>query len=119
MSLYRKRTEEIEATQWFKNGDHPLDYIGLRVAYDGFSASGARAKAEGWEGAVVRFFRDPTIPGDTECGDCGKPVDAHGWLDTPDLSVCPGDYVLTTKYGHRVMKPKEFEETYEEVEDGA
>lgn len=30
---YRKKPVVIEATQWFKNGDHPLDYS---QTHDGF-----------------------------------------------------------------------------------
>lgn len=28
MSLYRKKPIVVHATQWFRNGDHPNDYVG-------------------------------------------------------------------------------------------
>lgn len=40
---YRKKPVVIEATQWFKNGDHPDD----------------NPDQPGWEGKVVRYFRRP------------------------------------------------------------
>ena len=31
MSKFRKKPVVIEATQWFKNGDHPLDGVGMEA----------------------------------------------------------------------------------------
>jgi hypothetical protein len=31
---YRKKPVVIEATQWFKNGDHPLDYANEKVGLE-------------------------------------------------------------------------------------
>ncbi len=35
MSLFRKKPIVIEATQWHKNGDHPLDYAEDTVGPEG------------------------------------------------------------------------------------
>ena len=62
---------------WRKNGDHPLD---------GDPTT---------EGSVVRYFRDPRIPGNTICSACDRTMHEHGWIDNPGNGevVCPGDAV--------------------------
>ena len=128
----------IEATQWFKNGDHPQDGVGedrldevrLFIAHPellgehGGLIEPLSAKLRfvysypAIEGAVVRFFRRPEIEfaGGTMHLSCQHIWDDHGWID--DLEgghvVCPGDWVATGPKGeHWAIKPDIFEATYE------
>ena len=105
--LFRKKPVVIEAAQWFKNGDHPDDHPqGANLDY---------------EGAVVRYFRHPDVPGHTQCQKCAKPMHDHGWVDTLEgwHIVCPGDWIITGVNGERCpCKPDVFEATYEVVLEG-
>ena len=95
---YRKLPVEIEATQWFKNGDHPKD------------------GSTDTEGDVVRYYRHPDVPGETPCTYCGKPKHLHGWLDTLEggHTVCPSDWIITGVEGERYpCKDSVFKATYE------
>ena len=121
MAKFRKKPVVIEATQWFKNGDHPLDYASNQ---DGFqngrlvSISGDHRKAHGWEGEVVRYFRHPDKAYAGECEKCGEIMHKHGWIDTLEGGhiVCPGDWIITGVKGeHYPCKPDIFAATYEEV----
>jgi hypothetical protein len=118
-STYRKKPVVIQATQWFKNGDHPLDY---NMTHDGLQGgelrqfSPAERKANGWEGDIVRYFRHPGVSGDSSCAHCGKTMHVHGWIDTLESGhiVCPGDWIITGVKGeHYPCKPDIFEATYE------
>lgn len=118
---YRKKPVVVDATQWFKNGDHPLDYSEDRTGFenDEFRTwSGEEAKALEWEGGVVRYYRSPDQPGDRQCHHCGHTLHYHGWIDTLEGGhiVCPGDWIITGVAGeHYPCKPEIFEQTYEEV----
>lgn len=120
---FRKKSIIVEATQWFKNGDHPNDYDHHRNGFDGEvmrTWSGAYARQQNWEGDVVRYYRVPHIPGDRECQDCGNKMHDHGWIDTFDggYTVCPGDWIITTvNGGHYPVKDEILRDTYEEVGD--
>ena len=120
---YRKKPVVIEATQWFKNGDHPLDYVKDRDGFENGELhifTGAERKALGWEGDVVRYYRHPNVPGDSPCEQCGQPHHIHGWVDTLEQGhrVCPGDYIITGVVGeHYPCKPDIFTMTYESVEE--
>lgn len=97
---YRKKPVVIEATQWFRNGDHPED------------------GNERFEGKVVRYFRRPDISGYALCSECGNPFHIHGWIDTLEDGhrVCPGDWIITGVKGERYpCKPDIFAATYEEA----
>jgi hypothetical protein len=117
---YRKKPVVIEATQWFKNGDHPEDHapIGLKAP-----TSIDREKYEeylGFEGKVVRYYRTPALDGQGKCKYCGDIMHNHGWIDTVEGGhiVCPGDYIITGVQGERYpCKPDIFEQTYEAVID--
>lgn len=97
--LFRKKPVVVEATQWFKNGDHPLDYKDTQGLENGelrtFTA--AECKENDWEGAVVRYFRHPEVHGQSECKHCGNIMHIHGWIDTLEGGhiVCPGDWIIT------------------------
>lgn len=75
---FRKKPIEIEATQWFKNGDHP------RVT-DGVIIRGAAGIAD-----------------DAICEECNGTMGAHGWMETRQggRTICPGDFIVTTLTGH-------------------
>ena len=116
---YRKKPVIIEATQWFKNGDHPLDYS---RTHDGLENGELRQfspeerKDNNWEGDIVRYFRRPEVSGETVCKHCSNTMHDHGWVDTLEGGhiVCPGDWIITGVEGeHYPCKPHIFEQTYE------
>ncbi len=111
MSKFRKKPVVIEATQWFKNGDHPEDacYYVDDKSPDRFLS----------EGKVVRYYRRPDDNGDRCCDKCGTHMNAHGWIDTLEGGhiACPGDWIITGVQGERYpCKPDIFEATYEPAE---
>ena len=100
----------VEAAQWFKNGDHPRDECEMFIDSGGQPFQG--------EGHVVRYFRQPSISGETICKDCGKKIHDHGWLDTggEGAKVSPGDFVLNREGGAVwATKPDYFFDKYEKV----
>lgn len=124
MPTFRKKPVEIEATQWFTNGDHPLDYADNMLDYSTGNIIPADAIREmGWEGQVVRYFRHPgpEYPGAAPHGGdkgCGRIWHDHGWIDTLEggHTVCPGDWIITGVQGERYpCKPDIFAATYDEV----
>ena len=123
MAQFRKKAVVVEATQWFKNGDHPDDYAkpihnterGHPIIY-----SSQHQRINDWEGQVVRRHRTPDEPSATGCRHCGRDMHDHGWVDTLEGGhiVCPGDWVITGVAGeHYPCKPDIFEATYELVEE--
>lgn len=65
-SGYPKTT--IQASQWWKPGDHPEDFSD-------------REKENGIdfiEGLVVRYYRKPGVPDTKICWKCGKTMHEHG-----------------------------------------
>lgn len=121
---FRKKPVIIEATQWMKNGDHPLDYIedldGVDVEGLARIFTGVERKARGWEGDIVRYYRTPSTDGHTPCKHCGQIMHDHGWIDTLEGGhiVCPGDWIITGVKGeHYPCKPDIFKATYEMVEE--
>ena len=88
MTQYRRKPVVIEATQWFKNGDHP----------------------------VVRYSRRPDVRGDLLCRECGNAMHVHGLINmlVCGLIVCPGDWIITGVKGETYpCKPDIFAATYE------
>lgn len=107
---YKNKPVEIEAAQWFKNGDHPLDNRETFIGSDGEPFLG--------EGNVVRYYRHPNVPGEKMCESCGHTYHGHGFIDDSQYSVavCPGDYIITARDGHYLpLSAQEFERTYEPV----
>ena len=105
---YRKKPVVIEATQWFKNGDHPED--------------GTERFTEGpyvgqlYEGKVVRYYRLPDLSGGVMCKHCANTMHVHGWIDTFEGGhiVCPADFIITGIKGERYpCKPDIFAATYD------
>lgn len=119
---YRKKPVVIDATQWFKNGDHPSDYEGVTQGLEGGalrSFAGGYRKTHDWEGSVVRYYRRPDVDGQKACKYCGSILHIHGWIDTSEGGhiVCPGDFVITGIAGERYpCKPGIFAATYEPAE---
>jgi len=109
MAKYEARHSEIEATQWFKNGDHPKDNSEELTGTDGPFLSG---------GKVVRRYRHPNIDGQTKCDKCSDIMHNHGWIDKLEEgeTVCPGDWIITGFNGlYYSMKPNDFNSTYNKV----
>ena len=112
---YAKIYVEVEATQWFKNGDHPFDYA---EPVDQFSPE--HQKQLDWEGQIVGYCRTPECDGQQECRHCGKVMHVHGWIDTLEGGhiVCPGDWIITGVKGERYpIKPDVFALTYAEADN--
>ena len=88
---YQSKIIQIEATQWFKNGDHPKDDV-LRP----FEDTG-EIPTEPREGAVVRYFRHPLNGSGTLCPNCMYLINSHGFIDTRQggHKVCPSDWIIT------------------------
>jgi len=110
MAQYRKKPVVIEASQWFKNGDHPEDGD---ERFEGGPYDGER-----YEGKIVRYFRHPTVPGSNGCRHCDKTMHDHGWIDTLEGGhiVCPGDWIITGVKGEIYpCKPDIFAAIYEAV----
>lgn len=102
MPTFRKKPVEVEAHQWFLNGDHPED---------------GPDKCK--EGALVRYFRHPHVAGLSVCQECHRTMHDHGWIDTLEGGhrVCPGDFIITGVRGENYpCKPDIFKATYDPVE---
>lgn len=122
MSRFRKKPVEVEASQWFKNGDHPRDYT---ETHEGFEQGDLRffkpeeRRMLNWEGDVVRYYRRPDDDPRRSCQHCTHMMHDHGWIDTQEGGhiVCPGDWVITGVAGeHYPCKPDIFAKTYEPVD---
>lgn len=113
---FRKKPVVIEATQWFKNGDHPED-----AATEMFDYPEGQRPQVIREGSVVRYFRRPDVDGESLCSHptCGEKMHVHGWIDTLEGGhiVCPGDWIITGVKGERYpCKPDIFSATYDSVQ---
>jgi len=118
---FRKKPLRIEATQWFKNGDHPLDKCEELIAtglIPDFMPAGTKFMSEG---KIVRYFRRPDVPASSVCQACGAVMHDHGWIDDARNGgaahiVCPGDWIITGVNGEMYpCKPDIFDKTYEAV----
>ena len=88
MGKYRKKPVVIEATQWFKNGDHPEVHCHRYPSKLHCMHCGVVMDLHGWVN---------TLEG------------GH--------SACPNDWIITGVKGeHYPCKPDIFEQTYEKVE---
>ena len=121
-----KKPVEVEATQWFKNGDHPEDYSVTYAECEDASALGDShrfpefRKRNNYEGDVVRYHRIGRF-GNEICPECKHSYNFHGWIDTMDKIdgghvVCVGDWIITDAKGdYYPCKPAVFELTYEKA----
>jgi hypothetical protein len=108
---FQKRPVVVEATQWFKNGDHPEDACQLVAVPRGQMPFMS-------EGRVVRYYRHPNMDGQTKCKHCGDLMHNHGWIDTLEGGhiVCPGDWIITGVAGENYpCKPGIFAATYQPI----
>lgn len=123
MPKFSKKPVVIEASQWLKNGDHPLDYSRVHhwMGNDEIREfTGDERKANGWEGDIVRYYRTPEMDGRQACKHCGDIMHNHGWIDTLEGGhiVCPGDWIITGLKGeHYPCKPDIFVMTYDPVNE--
>src|SRR5574343_209516 len=114
MPKFRKKPVVIEAHQWFKNGDHPKDYVSEQLAFQNGRAHSIPPeyrRDHNWEGEVVRYFSHPEIQSDWSCRKCNHIYREHGWIDTLEGGhiVCPGDWIITGVQGeHYPCKPDIF-----------
>ena len=122
MAKFRKKPVVIEATQWFMNGDHPLDHDPIGIENPTSNDREKYSEYLEFEGKIVRYFRHPNIDGAKVCEKCGKRMHDHGWIETLEGEsdgaqvVCPGDYIITGVQGENYpCKPDIFAATYEEV----
>lgn len=108
-----KKPVVVEASQWFKNGDHPED--GSEVFSQG------EYKGEKYEGRIVRYYRTPNQDGQFTCKHCGNIMHVHGWIDTLEGGhiVCPGDWIIKGVKGEFYpCKPDIFALTYDRLLEG-
>lgn len=113
MAKYRKKPVVIEATRWFKNGDHPED---KSEVFNSVTSPGGTILTEG---KIVRRYRVPESCSKIKCQECDDIMHNHGWIDEPNdcSTVCPGDWVITRSDGsHCSTKPEVFEKMYEREE---
>lgn len=117
---FRKKAVVIEATQWFKNGDHPQDHAPFESATQPTEQDRNRYNDYlQTEGKVVRYYRHPSGDGEIPCKHCGNIMHFHGWIDTLEGGhiVCPSDWIITGVKGeYYPCKPDIFEMTYEAAE---
>ena len=107
MARFRTKPVVIEATQWFKNGDHPDDKCEPLNPPDIAIT----------EGKVVRYYRTPDFEG--VCKHCSCIMRDHGWIDTLEAghNVCPGDWIIKGVKGEFYpCKPDIFALTYESAD---
>lgn len=89
--MFNTVNNEIRMCQWWKNGDHFLD--GNCVGW----VSGSSR-----EGALVGYYRNPEIAGNSICPHCRQRMHEHGWIDSASFDtagesggvVCPGDIIV-------------------------
>lgn len=114
MPKYRKKPIIIEATQWFRNGDHPKDNVFRKFEDTRKTPVLAR------EGEIVRYYRNPKLDGQSDCNHCKYKMHNHGWIETLEGGhiVCPGDWIITgVKRELYPVKDDIFKKTYEKVEE--
>lgn len=122
MTKFRKKPVIIDASQWFKNGDHPQDYLKPTDGLENGELrtwTGDEAKALGWEGQIVRYYRNPEDDGERACERCAVRMHEHGWVETLEGGhiACPGDWIITGVQGENYpCKPDIFAATYEAVD---
>jgi len=128
MSKWRKKPLLVEATQWFKHGDHPeMEMLKLweeNIKETVFLSEGLeifmRMLRYYRRRKIVRYFQHPNVDiGDISCKHCDDIPRNHGWIDTLEGGhiVCPGDWIITGIKGEKhPCKNDVFEATYEKVE---
>jgi hypothetical protein len=103
MPKFRKKPVVIEATQWFRYGDHPED-----------------GKGDRGEFVVTQLDKRPDVRAKDKCKHCQLTLAKHGWVGTLEGGhiVCPGDWIITGVEGERYpCKPSIFQLTYEAIKE--
>ena len=114
MPKYSKKPVEVDANQWFKNGDHPEDKS------KGFWGG---AKKQDWiepDGKIVMRHGMGFIDGEKLCKHCENKMSIHGWISTLEGGhiVCPADWIIEGVKGEFYpCKPDVFKLTYEKIEE--
>ena len=111
-SEYKERAIVVSADQWFKNGDHPEDDCGT------FMDSETGLPFIG-EGHIVRYYRHPSINGQTKCPHCEHIMHDHGWIEESGCVVCPGDWIVRVNDVHYSVKRGTFEALYSELHESS
>lgn len=120
---FTKKPVAVDATRWFKNGNHPEDYVHDVTGLENGELrafSGEYRRERQWEGDIVRYFRRPDVSGSAPCRHCASTMNEHGWIDTLEGGhiVCPGDWIITGVKGeHYPCKPDVFALTYDPCPD--
>jgi hypothetical protein len=117
VAKYREKPVLVEASQWFKNGDHPEDDCKFIRDYCDNNSDYVEFLSEG---KVVRRYRNPDTGGTNRCKICHIILHEHGWVDTLEGGhiVCPGDWIITDIKGEKYpCKPDIFEKIYEKVQE--
>lgn len=78
--MHKATKKTVDATQWFKDGDHPQDNS-VKLPNGNMS-----------EGQVVGFYRNTDDEGRI-CNKCGHTMYEHGMINTQ--TVCPGCWIVT------------------------
>jgi len=108
---YRKLPVVIEATQWFKNGDHPSDEAFVTIP--GLNSPGIKVQRGG---GVVHRYPWVNYNEHRRCVDCRRDMRDHGWIETSKggYQVCPGDWIITGVNGeYYPCQQDNFKLTYE------
>jgi len=96
MGKYKTKPVFIEASRWFKGGDHP----------------------------IVQRYIAPDTDGQGKCNRCDYVMNEHGWINTEKVIgapedgyiVCPGDWIIKDVHGrYYPADPVYFEQVYEKV----
>jgi hypothetical protein len=99
---------KLELHRWWANGDHPDDRVGeAMTSYDEAHAGAIRQ-----EGAIVRYYRHPSVESYSSCTRCGFYFHNHGWIDSGKSGrvVCPGDWIATPAPGQNFAIPNDLVE---------
>jgi len=111
VAKYRKKNSVVEATQWWKYGDHPKDgFVGL---CNGIPPSTIE------EGMLVHRWSPNGESSDRACDTCGQKMLRHGWIQMfIRVLVCPGDWIVTEDNGeYWTYRPDHFNKSFDLVKD--
>lgn len=109
---FRKKHPVVDAVQWWRNGDHPLDDSHLLEPGD----STTQFEPFLSEGKIVRRHLTPEMNGHHQCPRCSRIMHDHGWIETPEAGyiVCPGDFIIQGAQDEFYpCEPLIFQATYE------
>ncbi|MBX9754555.1 MAG: hypothetical protein K2X80_07345 [Pseudomonadaceae bacterium] len=115
MAKFIKKPVTIDASQWFKNGDHHGDHDPIGIQHPSAVDLRKYQEYKEAEGKVVRYYRHPDVAGGLKCKHCSALMSGHGWIDTLEGGhiVCPGDWIITGIKGENYpCKPDIFTATY-------